>query len=157
MTTEEKAFLDLISYMEGTFGVGSNGYDVLINDGAEKGKSRVIKGWTKDTTITHGCDAWYVESLNSTAAGRYQFTCKTWKGINNNINAEMTMDKQDEAALKLLRQKLGSTYDFKVVSVSDMNIQIEKLKNTWSSFKTKTPAEIYDLYKRAYIKYGGKI
>lgn len=157
MTIEEKAFLDLVAFMEGTFGVGNNGYDVLINDGAEKGKSRVIKGWTPTTDITHGCDAWYVQSLNSTAAGRYQFTCPTWKGINGNINAEMTKDNQDIAALKLLRQKLGSSYDFKVTNVLDMSVQIEKIKNTWSSFKTKTPTEVYNLYKRAYIKYGGKI
>jgi muramidase (phage lysozyme) len=153
MTREEKTFLDLVSYMEGTYGVGNNGYDVLINDGLDKGKSRVMKGWTNNTDIVHGCDAWYVQSLDSTVAGRYKFTCSTWKGINSNINVALTQANQDAAALKLLRQKLGANYDFSVVSVADMAIQSDKIKNTWSSFKTKSASDIYDLYKRAYIKY----
>lgn len=153
MTKEEKAFLDLLSFTEGTYGVGNNGYDVLVNDGKEKGKSRVMNNWTETSAPPHKGKEWYVKSLDSTAAGRYQFIYNTWKSLNNDINAPMTKANQDAAALKYLRKLLGSSFDFKIDSVGEMTEVRSKILNVWTSFKTKTASELYDLYKRALAKY----
>jgi muramidase (phage lysozyme) len=153
MTRQEKAFLDLVSRAEGTYGISNNGYDVLINDGQIQGQSRIIKDWTEDTTITHGLNTWYVKAVNSTAAGRYQFIGKTWMGMNSNQNVPMTKDNQDSTALRLLQNKLGLTYTSPINSVSDMQIIVDKLKTTWASFGVISATTLFNWYKIAYAKY----
>lgn len=153
MTKEEKTFLDLLSFTEGTFGVSNNGYDVLLNDGKEKGYSRVMKGWTETNAPEHKGKEWYVKSLDSTAAGRYQFIFGTWVSLNGDINAPMTKVNQDAAALKYLKKIFGSSYDFKINSVSDMDFARGKLIKIWTSWGTKSSAELYELYKTILAKY----
>src|ERR1017187_4328968 len=95
-TIGEKAFLDILAYAEGTYGVGTNqGYDVLLSTTTRE--NRLIKGWTPDTTINHQLAKWRVPSLNSNAAGRYQFIGSTWQGVFG-TNQPMTKDNQDYAA-----------------------------------------------------------
>ena len=153
MTKEEKAFLDLIAFAEGTFGVSNNGYDVLLNDYTVSGKSRVMKDWTEDNAPEHKGSEWYVKSVNSTAAGRYQFISSTWKGLNGGVNVEMTKDNQDAAALKLLRNVMGSTYDCKVDSEQVMQSIQRKVGTQWDSFNRKSSKDLYDWYKRVLVKY----
>jgi muramidase (phage lysozyme) len=159
MTIAEKAFLDTLSFAEGTLGIGNNGYDVLLNTGG--GKSRLINKWTADTTINHQLNDWRVEKLDSNAAGRYQFIGSTWIEMNNNVNKPMTKDNQDIAALKLLRIKLGSSYNFEI-NISDetkgipqMQNIVDKIKKTWASFEpsVNTTETLYGWYKIAYGKY----
>ncbi len=62
MTPNEKAFLDTISFSEGTYGKGDDGYNVLVG------------GSFFDGYDDHPRISVYLPSLNihSTAAGRYQ-------------------------------------------------------------------------------------
>lgn len=154
MTKEEKTFLDVLAYAEGTLGISNNGYDVLVNDSPSSG-SRIILGWTENTDIQHGLNNWKVKVGNvfSTAAGRYQFIGSSWIQYNNNNNAPMTKINQDKAALKYLKQLLGSTYSFKINDENDMKMVADKIKNVWSSFKVKSAAELYKIYKNAIILY----
>ncbi len=155
MTVEEKAFLDVIAYAEGTLGISNNGYDVLVNDGKNHGKSRIVVGWTTNTTMKHGENKWLVTVNNSksTAGGRYQFIGSTWKELNGGINVPISKINQDKTALKLLRQKLGSNYDFKINNVTEFGVIAGKLNKTWTSFKVKSMAELFGIYKDALLKY----
>lgn len=153
MTKEEKAFLDLLSFTEGTYGVSNNGYDVLVNDGKEKGKSRVMNNWTETSAPEHMGSEWYVKSLDSTAAGRYQFIFGTWKSLNGDVNVQMTKNNQDQAALKLLRKKLGSSFNFVIKNADEMSGVRDSLLNTWTSFKGRSAKELFDLYSIALAKY----
>lgn len=154
MTKEEKTFLDVLAYAEGTLGVSNNGYDVLVNDTPSLG-SRIILGWTEDTSIQHGLSNWKVKvgSVYSTAAGRYQFIGSSWIQFNDHINAPMTKINQDKAALKYLKKILGNSYNFKINSEDDMRIVADKIKNVWSSFQVKSADDLYKIYKNAIILY----
>jgi muramidase (phage lysozyme) len=152
MTKEEKTFLDVLSFSEGTYGIGNNGYDVLINNEPNSGNSRVIVGWTENTTIKHGLIDWYVKALDSTAAGRYNLIAETWIRLNGE-NKPMTKNNQDSSALKLLREKLGPNEDFKISGVDEMTIIARKIKDTWKSFGKTSPDRLYEWYKTALFKY----
>jgi len=156
MTREEKAFLDTISYAEGTLGISSNGYDVLVNDSPSSG-SRIIQNWDVNTKIQHGLDAWKVKVGNvpSTAAGRYQIIGETWISLNGKENKPMTKNNQDMAALKYLRfeKLLGPRFDFVISNEEEMKSIADKIYGVWSSFKTKSPKELFKIYKEAYNKY----
>lgn len=103
MTNIDKALLDMISYAEGTLGVSNNGYDVVIGSPYRK-----IVGWDENTTITHGNYDWKLNSVNSSAAGRYQFLYKTWLECNNGKNYPMNKNNQDNAAIKLINSVIKS-------------------------------------------------
>jgi LAS superfamily LD-carboxypeptidase LdcB/muramidase (phage lysozyme) len=112
LTIEQRAFLDLIAYCEGTIGRSANGYDLLF------GGTKVMNGWETNTTqIRHRYvtdfgnyvatpslkiqdPTW--KSGGSTAAGRYQFLGWVWasetKKKFNDENAYMTKDNQDNLA-----------------------------------------------------------
>jgi len=148
MTKYEKALLDLIAYTEGTLGVSQNGYDVAIN-------FHLIVGWTENTTIVHGEQAWRkkVGGITSSAAGRYQILGKTWVGgwtggskSKKGQNVPMTKDNQDIAALWLINRRLKSTnVDKRTVTTDELNnrtkfdIALQKLAPEWASLPlTKT-------------------
>ncbi|TXG79408.1 MAG: hypothetical protein E6R13_09830 [Spirochaetes bacterium] len=159
MTKEEKAILDAIAYAEGTLGVSNNGYDVCVD-------FYIINGWTEDTKIVHGGDAWYNASTNSTAAGRYQFLYGTWIG-NNKVNKPMTKANQDAKGLELVNKKIGSMDKTKfATNRASFNSAMAKLGGTWSSIPVdgnrlshyggntpKSGDQIYAIYKEALAKY----
>jgi muramidase (phage lysozyme) len=156
MTNYEKAFLDLLSYCEGTYGKSKNGYDVLYSQ--KPSELRVINNWTENTTIIHGKEKWKValnndNTLFTTAAGRYQFIGSTWEEMNNKINAPMTKVNQDNAALKLVKRILGQNFNFNITNESEMTEITNKLKNTWTSLNKFKPDNTLLLYKQAYYKY----
>lgn len=126
MTKEEKALLDMLAYCEGTLGVSNNGYDVVV------GSKRIIAGWTKDTTITHGGKEWYDSQTKSTAAGRYQFLYGTWIG-SNKINLPMTKENQDKRGLELINNALGNIDKTQLTSKSIFDKALNKMSKTWAS------------------------
>jgi muramidase (phage lysozyme) len=95
---EGRAVLDMLAYTEGTAGAGpsKNGYDILVGFNA-------IDGWTDNTAQGHPNVLVKVSSsIDSTAAGRYQFLYKTWVGSNNNVNKPFTKQNQDNAGWSLI-------------------------------------------------------
>lgn len=124
LSREQKTFLDLISYCEGTIGRSQNGYDLLF------GGKKVMKGWDENTnTIRHRYitdfgnyvakpdlkiqdPTWKGTTSNgatTTAAGRYQFLGWVWasetKKILNDENAFMTKENQNNVAWKLAERR----------------------------------------------------
>jgi muramidase (phage lysozyme) len=154
MDNYQKAFLDLISYCEGTYGQSQNGYDVLYSENPNE--LRLIEGWTEDTTIVHGNEKWKVyigNNLYTTAAGRYQFLGSTWIGINNNVNAPINKKNQDNACLNLTKTILGQNFDFNLSDETKMTNVVSKLNKTWTSLNKFRPKQLSLLYKEAYYKY----
>lgn len=166
MTREDKAILDMIAFAEGTIGISNNGYDVCVGH-------YIINGWTSDTNIVHGGTAWLNKSLDSTAAGRYQFTIGTWIG-NSKINQPMTKENQDNKCIALVNSKIGKIDKTNLVTNRALfNSMLSKLGSTWTSLpidgdrksyhknsKTqihdKTPKsgdQIYSIFKEALGKY----
>lgn len=133
MTREEKAILDMLAYAEGTLGVSNNGYDVVV------GSKRVIAGWTKDTTIVHGGNAWYSKSSDSTAAGRYQFLYGTWTNDGKSGNKPMTAANQDARAIELINSKTSSINKTKLATNrNEFNDLLQKLCTIWASLPVTT-------------------
>lgn len=154
MNNYQKAFLDLLAYYEGTYGISQNGYDVLFSPGTNL---RIIQGWTVDTIIIHGGPKWEIAIPNSSnfssAAGRYQFIIETWIENNNKINAPMTKINQDNAALKLAKKILGENFDFNIKDETQMGQIRLKLKSTWTSLDRNTASALFLSYRQAYLKY----
>jgi muramidase (phage lysozyme) len=92
-----KAFLDMLAVSEGTFGVGDNGYNVLV--GSLPGKPLLFHDYARHPKLLN-------RKLNSTAAGRYQIIAKTWDGLVKKLGLkDFTPESQDQAALELIRQR----------------------------------------------------
>jgi len=154
MDNYAKAYLDLISYCEGTYGKSNNGYDVLFS--SKPNELRIIQNWTENTNIVHGNEKWRVKignNLYTTAAGRYQFIGSSWIEINNGVNSPLTKKNQDNACLNLSKKKLGNGFNFNIVSEKEMDDIRLKLLKTWSSFNKFKANELLILYKQAYNKY----
>lgn len=150
MTNIEKAFLDTISYVEGTLGVSQNGYDVSVG-------YRKIIGWTENTKICHGGKpAWYLKEYNSTATGRYQFTYDTWLGVNGGVNKPMTRTNQDNGGLKLINMRKKSTFDISTIeNLNQFSILVNQLKSTWDGFNHKPLNDAFKIFNEALVLYNG--
>ena len=127
-TDLEKTILDTIAYFEGTIGRSQNGYDLLF------GGTKVMSGWSTDTTIRHRCikeygtvtkkvieDNGYTvcqdtswegktsKGKTTTAAGRYQYLGYSWanttKKLGLGFNAPMTKENQNKAAIRGVKVK----------------------------------------------------
>ena len=93
ITPQQRALLDTISWAEGTWDSKANRprYDITFGyqsaDPSKPHPGRVVRsgGYASDAT------------------GAYQFLSPTWKGANGGVNAPMTPENQDRAALQLVR------------------------------------------------------
>ena len=152
MTNEEKAFLDMIAFGEGTLGVSYNGYDALFNDNKVRGKSRIIAGWTENTTMKHGDKNWLIRldpKTVTTAGGRYQFLGSTWIELNNMVNVAFTKSNQDITAIKYVKKNLGNDFDFKINDITKMISIAKSLGSVWDSFNKKSAKDLFGIYTDA--------
>src|SRR5579862_2838471 len=95
MTPNEKAFLDMISFSEGTYGKGDNGYNVLVG------------GSFFDGYDDHPRISVYLPSLNihSTAAGRYQILERYFDAYKARLGlADFSPASQDAIALQMISE-----------------------------------------------------
>lgn len=117
----ERAFLDMIAYAEGTN--GPNGYSTLFGGALADNLGdhpRVYK------TFTNGRG----ETLRTSAAGRYQFLARTWDALAASLNLpDFGPQSQDAAALELVRQR-GALND---VRAGRTEQAITKCAPVWAS------------------------
>lgn len=117
----EKAFLDMIAYAEGT--TGPNGYRTLFGgalcDNLDD-HPRIFKSFTNGRG----------EKLQTSAAGRYQFLARTWDALAASLNLpDFGPQSQDAAALELVRQR-GALND---VRAGRTEAAIAKCAPIWAS------------------------
>lgn len=117
----ERAFLDMIAYSEGT--AGPNGY-------------RTLFGGTKfDSFADHPRQSFQFtnkarQNLRTTAAGRYQFLSRTWDDLVKKLDLpDFGPESQDRAALELIRQR-GALRD---VQAGRIQTAIAKVAPIWAS------------------------
>ncbi|KVD19218.1 hypothetical protein WI80_33405 [Burkholderia ubonensis] len=121
-TPQRQAWLDMIAISEGTFGVGDDGYNKLVNPGGLFGNGYV----DHPRQLIHvGGSLW------STAAGRYQLLAKTWDSVRGAIGAsDFSPANQDAAAIELTRRR-GALDD---VDAGNIAAAITKCNREWASF-----------------------
>ena len=111
-TSNLRAFADIISFAEGT---NTNSYGTYFGggqfDNSKPHPERVLDG--------------------SSAAGRYQFMPKTWRGIHNGQNPPMTPAAQDAAFISLLKGR-GVYED---VLNGNFDKAFKGVANEWASVK----------------------
>lgn len=114
----ERAFLDMVAYAEGTAGRGDDGYNILFGYGrfdsyADHPRIYVPFG---DTTTS--------------AAGRYQILARTWDGVRGRLGLpDFSPASQDAAAIELIRER-GALND---VRAGRVTTAIEKVRKVWAS------------------------
>ena len=90
-----KAFLDVISISEGTFGRGDNGYNVLVGGG-------LFSGYADHPRILVPLPRL---GISSTAAGRYQLLARYFDVYKRQLNLpDFSPASQDDIAIKQIKE-----------------------------------------------------
>lgn len=117
----ERAFLDMIAYAEGTN--GPNGYATAFGGGLLPSLAdhpRTFSNFTNKLGVVQ----------KTSAAGRYQFLMRTWDELAAKLNLpDFGPDSQDAAALELIRQR-GALQDVRAGRVAEA---VAKCAPTWAS------------------------
>jgi muramidase (phage lysozyme) len=132
MDTKLKAFLDLISFSEGTSLsplTKNDGYDVIVS--GVKGKS-VFTDYAKhpfedggEVIVRTG-----PPELASTAAGRYQLLARYWKDYKVRLRlADYSPASQDAVAVQQIRERKG----LDLIEVGNIEGAIAACANIWAS------------------------
>lgn len=146
------ALLDVISFTEGTIGIGQNGYDIIVGVGSNNNLK--ITNWNPFYTGGHPMANGYrkfqgqdgnIYTVISTASGRYQFIAKTW----NNSGA-FNKRNQDIKGYNLVKNRL-SDYQQKYLNTllkdKDGSVKIwDALAPEWASipYSLKSGGSYYD-------------
>jgi muramidase (phage lysozyme) len=117
----ERAFLDMIAYAEGTN--GPHGYATAFGGGR-------IESLADHPRVYHPFTNQRGEKLKTSAAGRYQFLARTWDELARKLDLpDFGPASQDAAALELIRQR-GALND---VRAGRTEAAIAKCAPTWAS------------------------
>jgi muramidase (phage lysozyme) len=119
MTDNEKAFLDMISHSEGTYGKGDNGYNVLVGgslfDGYDDHPRTLVR---------------VNDHLSSTAAGRYQLLARYFNSYKGYLGLpDFSPASQDAIAL----QQIKECRALDDINAGDISSAITKCAHIWAS------------------------
>lgn len=134
LSNEERSFLDLVAYSEGTLGRGQE-YNVIVG-------YKYFSDYSRHPDV-------YVKSADSTAAGRYQFLNTTWNGQRGKPGLKQILglkdfspNSQDLGAIQLIKEQ-GALADVKRGSAG-LEAALYKCRAVWASF----PASPYNQPRR---------
>lgn len=117
----EKAFLDMLAYAEGTS--GPDGYRTMFGGKLFDSFADHPRVYTPFTNARG-------ERLTSSAAGRYQFLARTWDALQRRLGLpDFGPASQDAAALELVRER-GALAD---VQAGRLAAAIKKVAPIWAS------------------------
>lgn len=117
----ERAFLDMISFAEGTN--GPNGYATAFGGGLIESLADHPR---KFYSFTNGRG----ETLKTSAAGRYQFLARTWDALARKLGLpDFGPESQDRGALELIRER-GALQDVRAGRIA---AAIAKCAPVWAS------------------------
>lgn len=123
----ERAFLDMIAYAEGTS--GNNGYRMLYNDGPG-GQPAYFLSYADHPRLRMQFKDLTGKVMYTTAAGRYQFLARTWDELRAKLSLkDFGPASQDRAALELIRQR-GALADVRAGRVA---VAVAKVAPIWAS------------------------
>jgi muramidase (phage lysozyme) len=129
-----KAFLEMLSHAEGTYGRGDNGYNVR---------------WTGVLFEGYATHPWHVKPWSTsgtkhTPAGKYQILVGTFDGLKASCGGDFSPSSQDRMAISLMKSK--GAYD--LVVQGKPAEAIRKLPGTWSSLKAHSEATLLKWYEQ---------
>jgi muramidase (phage lysozyme) len=146
VTPNEKAFLDMVSVSEGTYGKGDNGYNVIVGGGLF------------DTYTDHPRRLVKLPGLGieSTAAGRYQLLERYFDYYKKLLNLpDFCPDCQDKIALQQIAEK-GAIND---INTGNIELAIKLCSGLWASL----PGNDYGQHQNklqalvdSYTQFGGQ-
>lgn len=120
-TMNEKAFLDMIAYAEGTS--GPDGYRTMFGH-------TLFESFADHPRKVFNFTNKRGEKLKTSAAGRYQFLARTWDGLQRRLSLpDFGPESQDTAALELVRER-GALAD---VQAGRVTVAIAKCSKVWAS------------------------
>lgn len=121
----ERAFLDMIAFAEGT--TGSEGYRAMFG---YPRPDRLCENLADHPRIRFPFTNKLGQQLYTTAAGRYQFLARTWDALRAQLDLpDFGPDSQDSAALELVRQR-GALNDVRAGRLKDA---VTKCAPIWAS------------------------
>lgn len=159
MTANQKAFLDMLAYAEGTStspATKNNGYDVIVT-----GKDRKPEIFTNysEHPFAFGRPAKAIndKGLFSSASGRYQFLVRDWKHYRDLLNLkDFSPENQDRWALQLIREAKALPF----IDAGAFAAAVKKCRHLWASLPgagyRQPERNLADL-KRVYEKAGGTV
>lgn len=114
-----KAFLDMISHSEGTYGKGDDGYNVLVGGGLFEGyKDHPRKMVRVNATLT------------STAAGRYQLLARYFDAYKRMLDLpDFSPASQDAIAIQQIRERKA----LDDIEAGRFDHAVAKVSNIWAS------------------------
>jgi muramidase (phage lysozyme) len=131
MTKNQKAFLDMIAYSEGTStskATRNNGYDVIVT--GVNGKPEIFTDYSTHPFMKRLPKEINLHGLHSTASGRYQFLKKDWLHYQILLKLfDFGPKYQDKWALHLLRE-CGA---LPKIDKGDFETAILKCSHLWAS------------------------
>jgi muramidase (phage lysozyme) len=135
LTPERRAFLDTISYAEGTYDKPRHGYFTYIGGSQFRG-TRSHPHLTGEKPII----------ANSTAAGRYQILDNVYRSLHEaNIMDDFTPSEQDDGALYLIDAKREALKDVDAAgSRHRFEAAVHKLAPEWASLPNENGDSEYD-------------
>jgi len=150
--SNRKAFLDMLAWSEGTYGIGDNGYNVLV--GSTK-KNPVLFG----TYTDHPRQRVYlpVWKIYSTAAGRYQILARYYDAYKKQLNLpDFSPASQDAIALQMIRERRA----LPDIDAGRFEVAVTKCRNIWASLpgagynqREHRMADLQNMYQ----KFGGQV
>jgi muramidase (phage lysozyme) len=120
MTKNEKAFLDMLSHSEGTFGHGDNGYNVIVG-------GQLFTSYADHPRVLVG-----IPKLNikSTAAGRYQLLSRYFDAYKKQLKLpDFSPASQDAIAL----QQIKECKALDDINTGKIESAIQKCAHIWAS------------------------
>lgn len=145
-----RAFLDMISHSEGTFGRGDNGYNVLVGGDLffnyDDHPRRIVKLPRRGQ-----------EPIYSTAAGRYQLLARYFDFYKKKLNlTDFSPSSQDAIAL----QQIKECKALDDVDAGRIDQAIKKCARIWASLPGAgygQPEKKIEFLLAAYTKAGGTL
>lgn len=140
-----KAFLDTISFSEGTYGKGDNGYNVLVG-------GTLFEGYAD-----HPRKKVYLPKLGiySTAAGRYQLLARYFDAYKKQLKLpDFSPSSQDAVAVQQIRERKA----LEPLAQGDFNGAAALCAPIWASFPGAGYGQHEHPLKRlqeAFIRFGG--
>jgi len=117
-----KAFLDTIAVSEGTFGIGEDGYNVLV--GSLPTKPLLFHSYADHPRILN-------KKMRSTAAGRYQLLARYFDPYKERLGLpDFSPASQDAIAIQQIKEQLA----FNDIKVGRFARALVKCSNIWASF-----------------------
>lgn len=145
MADNIKAFLDTISFSEGTYGKGDNGYNVLVG-------GTLFEGYADHPRKRVFLPRY---GIHSTAAGRYQLLERYYDAYKRQLNLpDFSPPSQDAIALKQIKERRA----LDDIIAGRFNEAVLKCSNIWASFPGAGYGQHENSLRKlqaAYLKFGG--